>query len=216
MIHWFVDNILRWIFLSVLLLDAYALIFNKGIPNIRTAPAIRQKIIHLLRDEAAKHTGQDPFTIIDMGSGNGLFTREIARAIPQARVIGLEISKTALWWSNCLKKLLKLKNVEYIDQDFFTYHLGHAHAVVMYLTIFQMESIGKKLHEELKVGTMVTSNRFRLGDGWEPDQSIAVKTLYPHQKILHIYRHSIGIGDKEKMVAPTGVEPVHPFPDSRF
>lgn len=186
-VQWFVDNVLRWIFLSVLLLDAYYLIFNKGIPNIRTAPAVRKRIIALLRVEYEKHTGSEPFTVVDMGSGNGLFTREIARAFPDARVIGLEISKTALAWSKRFKKFHGLDNIEYIDQDFYSYDLGHANAVVMYLTIFQMESMGKKLHTELKSGTLVTSNRFPLGDGWTPEQVIPVRTLYPHQKILNVY-----------------------------
>jgi SAM-dependent methyltransferase len=187
-IHWFVDNVLRWIALFLISVDAYSLIFNKGIPNIRTAPAIRRRIIELLKIEAANHSGPEPFTIIDMGSGNGKFTREIAKAIPTARVIGLEISKPALAWSRLFKKLYDLKNVDYVDQDFFGYNLGHANAVVMYLTIFQMESIGKKLHEDLKPGTLVTSNRFQLGDNWTPEESITVKTLYPHQKTFHVYR----------------------------
>mgnify|MGYP001185017565 CR=1 FL=1 len=186
--QWIADNILRWMLLFLLLVDAYALVFNKGIPNIRTAPAIRKRIIKLLKEEAAKHTRPEPFTVVDMGSGNGLFTREIARALPEARVIGLEISKPALAWSNMFKKLGGLKNLEYVGQDFFSYDLGHADAVVMYLTIYQMETIGKKLHTELRSGALVTSNRFCLGDGWEPEDSISVKTLYPHQKTFHIYR----------------------------
>lgn len=187
-VHWFVDNVLRWVFLFLLLLDAKYVFFNKGIPNIRTAPAIRKRIIEILREEAASHKGTEPFTIVDLGSGNGLFTREIARAIPDARIIGLEISKTALKWSMIFKKICKLQNVEYIDQDFFSYNLNHANAVVMYLTIFQMESMGKKLHAELRPGTLVTSNRFQLGDGWKPERSVHVRTLYPHQKTFHLYR----------------------------
>lgn len=186
-VKWFVDNVLRWVFLFFLLWDAYALIVNKGIPNIRTAPAIRKRIIGLLKEHAANHTGPGPFTIVDMGSGNGLFTRDIARALPEAKVIGLEISKTALAWSNALKRLFRLQNIEYISQDFYSYDLGSANAVVMYLTVFQMESMGKKLHDELQPGTLITSNRFKLGDGWEPDDIVSVKTLYPHQKIFHVY-----------------------------
>ncbi|MGE4313595.1 MAG: trans-aconitate 2-methyltransferase [Pseudobdellovibrionaceae bacterium] len=186
--EWFVNHILRWLCLFVLLWDAYALIFNKGIPNIRTAPAIRKRILSVLKQEAENHVGDQPFTIIDMGSGNGKFTREIASALPDARVIGIEISKPALVWSRLLKRLRSLKNVEYIDQSFFDYYVGHADAVVMYLTIYQMETIGKKLHEELKSGALVTSNRFQLGDGWVPLESVRVRTFYPHQRTFHIYR----------------------------
>ena len=51
-----------------------------------------------------------------------------------------------------------------------------------------MKTIGEKLNRELKPGTIVTSNRFKLLDGWEPETSIDVKTLYPHQKTFHVYR----------------------------
>ena len=186
--EWFVNNILRWLCLFVLLWDAYALIFNKGIPNIRTAPAIRKRILRVLKNEAEKHDGDKPFTIIDLGSGNGKFTREIASALPDARVIGIEISKPALIWSRLFKRLRGLKNVEYVDQSFFDYDVGEADAVVLYLTIYQMETIGKKLHEELKSGALATSNRFQLGDGWKPEESVRVRTLYPHQRTFHIYR----------------------------
>ncbi len=187
-LEWVSDNVLRWMCLFFLLWYAYSLVFNKGIPNIRTAPAIRRKIIELLKREVGGYQGPHPFTIVDMGSGNGLITREIARAIPEAHIIGLEISKPALIWSNMLKKMAGLNNLEYIDHDFFAYDLGRANAVIMYLTIYQMETMGKKLHAELKMGTLVTSNRFPLGDGWEPEEAIQIDTLYLHQKKLNVYR----------------------------
>jgi len=186
-IDFIVNDILRWVCLYVLLWNAYILIFNKGIPNIRTAPAIRKRIISLLKEEA-KSRGGNPFTIVDMGSGNGLFTRQIAQSLPGARVIGLETSKLAFDWSVFFKKLYRLENLEYHRTDFFTYDLSHADAVVMYLTIFQMESMGKKLHQDLKPGALATSNRFPLGDGWMPVESIPVRTFYPHQKTFHVYR----------------------------
>lgn len=186
--QWFADNILRWICLFVLLWYGYSLIVNRGIPNIRTAPAIRKRIIALLKDKAQSHVGPVPFTVIDLGSGNGLLTREIARALPQARVIGLEISAPALAWSRFLRNRRRLNNLDYREQDFFSYNFAHADAIVMYLTIYQMEPIGKKLRAEARPGALITSNRFRLGDGWAPEESVDVKTFYPHQKTLHIYR----------------------------
>lgn len=186
MIDFIVNDILRWVCLYVLLWNAYILLFNKGIPNIRTAPAIRKRIIGLLHEEAAANG--EPLTIIDLGSGNGKFTREIARSLPQSQVIGLEISKLAFEWALFFKRLARLENLEYYRQDFYSYDFSKADAVVMYLTIYQMESMGKKLHEDLKNGALVTSNRFPLGDGWTPVETVKVWTLYPHQKKFHIYR----------------------------
>ena len=45
----------------------------------------------IVRDFAAKNPKQG-FTIFDLGSGDGSFTRRISAQVPSARIIGLEIS----------------------------------------------------------------------------------------------------------------------------
>src|SRR5262249_44423929 len=150
-----------WFLVFMLVWQGYVLLFNGGVPNIRTAPAIRKKLIDLLKQDA-EQKGKHPYTIIDLGSGNGLFTRQIARAMPEAKVIGLEFSPQQIWWSNFWKRWHKLDNLEYKRADFFTYDMSQADAVVMYLVVYLMENIGKKLHADLKPGTLVTSNRFKL------------------------------------------------------
>jgi len=182
-----INPILFWFLIFMLVWQAYNLIFNRGVPNIRTAPAIRKKIIEILKEDCAAR-GKTSYTIIDLGSGNGLFTRQIAASMPHARVIGLEISQQSVWWSMMHKRWRKLGNLEYKRADFFAYDLSEADAVVMYLVSTLMESLGKKLHQDLKPGTLVSSNRFRLGDGWEPDEMIKTKTLYFHQGKTYIYR----------------------------
>ena len=49
-----VNSILAPLLLFMLIWQAYILIFNKGVPNIRTAPAIRRKIIEILQKEYNK------------------------------------------------------------------------------------------------------------------------------------------------------------------
>lgn len=187
MILAFINRILFWFLAFMLVWQGYNLIFNKGVPNIRTAPAIRKKIIEILKKDAAAR-GKKPYTIIDLGSGNGLFTRQIARSMPEARVIGLEISPQSVWWSAMLARWRKLDNLEYKKADFFAYDLSEADAVVMYLVGSLMGNLGKKLHKDLKPGSLVSSNRFRLGDGWVPEETIETKTLYFHQGKTYIYR----------------------------
>src|ERR1700733_12397083 len=98
-----VNKFLFWFLVFMLVWQGYVLLFNRGVPNIRTAPAIRKKLIALLKNDAAQK-GKQPYTIIDMGSGNGLFTRQIARAMPHAKVIGLELSPQQIWWANLWKR----------------------------------------------------------------------------------------------------------------
>jgi SAM-dependent methyltransferase len=179
-------DVLFVVTLALLLWNVNILVFNRGIPNIRTAPAIRRKIISLLQEhESARADRAQPYIIYDLGSGNGLFARQIARAMPQAKVIGVEISRPSYEWSMMMKKRLKIGNLDYKNADVFTHDIRDANAVVLFF--YQLDKLGKKLHEELKPGTLVTSNKFRLGDGWQPAQSLKVFTLYPFQKRLFVY-----------------------------
>ncbi len=179
-------DVLFVVTLFLLLWNVNILVFNRGIPNIRTAPAIRKKIISLLKEhEAARADRTQPYIIYDLGSGNGLFARQIAREMPQAKVIGVEVSGPSYDWSMMMKKQMKIDNLDYKHADVFTHDIRDASAVVLFF--YQLDKLGKKLHEELKPGTLITSNKFRLGDGWTPAQSLKVWTLYPFQKRLFVY-----------------------------
>lgn len=184
----FFNHVLFWVTVYVLAYNAYMLIFNKGVPNIRTAPAVRAKIIEILKADMAARPQERPYLIIDMGSGNGLFTREIAKAIPDAQVLGLEFSRQSIFWSRLMQKRDGLKNLDYKRTDFFAYDLGAASAVVLYLSIYEMGRMGIKLNQNLRPGTLVTSNKFQLGDGWQPREIVQIDTMYLHQGKLNVYR----------------------------
>jgi len=172
---------------SLLALQAYNIVFHKNIPNFRTAPAIRKKIIQLLKDDFEARGGA-PYTIVDLGSGNGLFTREIAKALPRAKVKGIELARLNFMWANRQKRRAGLDNLEYLRMNFFDYDLSGADAVVMYLIPYLMKNLGEKLHKETRPGTLIVSNKFLLQDGWKPVETISVKTLYLHQEKVFVYR----------------------------
>lgn len=182
------NEILFWSALFFLGWNVYFLIFNKGIPNIRTAPALRRKMCEIIEQHYKKtlHEKNTPYRIVDLGSGNGQLTRDIAKKYPDATVIGVEISKQQLYWANRLKNAQKLENLSYIETDFFDYDLSKADVVLLYQ--LEMHKIGQKLKQELKPGSLIISNRFQLGGGWADPQLINVFTLYPHQKQLYVYR----------------------------
>lgn len=191
-----INDVLFWICLYFLLWNAYILLFNRGAPNIKTARPIRSKIIELLKDDYArkKSAGKidpdtNPYVIIDPGCGNGTFSREMARALPEARIIGIEISRIAYWRCLLGLKLSGLKNLEYTRSDFFDFDMSIADAVIIFQHIYDMTALGEKLKQELKPDTLVTSNKFKLAAGWEPDEYIDISTIHPNQKTLHLYRN---------------------------
>ena len=181
------NHVLLALSLWVWLWNVYIFIFNRGVPNIRTAPAIRKHIIALLKEDMARKNGAS-YRIVDLGSGNGLLTREIARALPEACVSGVEISFLAFRWAEFFRKASGLKNLTYVHGDFFKHDLGEADAVTVFLTKYDMIRVGEKLKRELKDDTLVTSNKFSLKTGWVAAKIMDVKTLYLHQKELYIYR----------------------------
>jgi len=184
-----IGDIAFYVFVVFFVLQIFNIVFHKDIPNIRTAPAIRRKIIELLKEDFEKRKEQEsPYTIVDLGAGSGLLTREIARALPGAKVIGIELAKHTYAYANWQKRRVKLDNLEYVNMNFLNYDLSSASAVTMYLVPYVMTDLGKKLRKEARPGTLILSNKFRLFDGWEPQKTLHIKTLYFHQKVLHIYR----------------------------
>lgn len=175
------NDILFWVCAFVLCWQAYILLFNRGIPNIRTAPAIRKEMIRILKEAGARR-------VYDLGSGGGALSRAIAMALPEARVTGLEISNTACRGAGRKAKRQGLSNLDYVQADFLKYDLSGADAIVMFLIDTMMPPLREKLRKELKPGAIILSNKFPLGGDWVPQEVIAVKTYYLNQKMLYLYR----------------------------
>ena len=182
-----INEILHWVCLYILLWYAYILIVNKGTPNITTAPAIRKKIIEILKQDADQK-GKTPYTIIDMGCGNGAFVRQIAKNIPNSHVIGLEIDPVAYGKAIAGKKVSGLENIEYVKGSFYDYDLSGADAITLFHLGSSMPELREKISKELPQGALIAANRFPLGGDFEPTQSLDVKTFAPNQKELYIYK----------------------------
>lgn len=176
-----INGVLFWLCGFVLCWQAYILIFNRGIPNIRTAPAIRKEMIRLLQEAGARR-------VYDLGSGNGALSRALAASLPEAHVTGLEISKAACRDAGRKAQAKDLTNLDYIQGDFMTADLSDADGIVMFLIDTMMPPLREKLRKELKPGALVISNKFPLGGDWKPVQEIAVKTWYLNQKMIYVYR----------------------------
>jgi len=170
-----------------LLWNGYFLLINKGIPNIPTTAAIRKSMIDIIKQDMAQ-TEAAPYTIIDLGSGSGRTSRHIAKSIPNAHVIGIEISTLAYWQSVLIQKLTRTKNLTYKRANFHDTDISEANAIVMFLLGTLMKSIREKLESDLKDNTLVISNKFKVGGHWTPQKTLDIKTFAPHQKTLFIYK----------------------------
>lgn len=141
--------------------------FKTGVPTFPTMPAMQEKIIALLKDDMAARPAIRPYTIIDLGSGSGQMTQRIARAIPEAKVIGIEISPFPWLRSAITQRLVGPRNVNYQRRDFWPYDSSKADALITYTWEGIANRVGTKLRQELKPSSLILANTFQLGGDWQ-------------------------------------------------
>lgn len=147
---------------------AYAFYERKtGVPTFPTMPAVRRRIADIIRKDFTERS-ESAYTIIDIGSGSGQLCARLARTLPKAHVIGIELSYVPWLRAMLRQRLFGPKNLEFRRLDFWPYNLAEANAIVTYLPGKIMERVGEKLRRELKPGALVVANIFPLRAGWEP------------------------------------------------
>lgn len=157
----------------VLWCEFYAL--RTGVPTVTSFPSVRRKMIALLREEAAKRSNEKtgrPFTIIDLGSGTGKLTLETGRALPQAQIVGIELSIVPFYISRLRRAFWRVKNVAYRREDFWTCDLSAIDAVTIYMNGKIRARMAEKLIE-LPTGALIISNETHL-PGWTPVEIFSV------------------------------------------
>lgn len=169
---------------------AYEFTWNRAnIPTVSTGFLQRRKIVELVQTDYAARQ-KEGYTILDLGSGRGELTRDLARAFPAAQIVGIEFARLAHLQALFWRTVCRLHNVTYLQQDLFTYDCSQADAVVMFLGRLTMQA-GEKLRRELRPGTLVISHDFMLSrpddaTGWQPVDTV---TLYmPFKATLYVYR----------------------------
>jgi SAM-dependent methyltransferase len=166
----------------------YEIITWRKIPNARTAPGMRRHIIKRLAQDRAAKSANGSYSVIDLGSGNGQLSRSIARALPDATVLGLELSPVGHMRAKLRQKLRGPANVAYAQADFLAYDLSGADAIVMFLSAKMMHRLRDKLQVELKPGALVLSNTFALGGDWQPLEVVKFWSLFYIDTALFVYR----------------------------
>jgi len=171
------------------LVASYDYYENKtGVPVFPSMPAVRKKIVALLRGDADQRKEARPYHVLDLGSGSGQLSRHIALALPEAQVTGIELSYIP-WARSCAwQKLFGPRNLEYRRGDFWLCDIANADAVITYLPGKIMERVGEKLHRELRPDSLVIANTFPLRDSWIPEETMTLHA--PFKTNLYLYRQT--------------------------
>ncbi|MDD5586022.1 MAG: class I SAM-dependent methyltransferase [Alphaproteobacteria bacterium] len=159
--------------------------WKTGVDTFPSMPAVRRKAIELLQKDSESRQIHS-YTVLDLGSGSGQVSRHVAKAMPHAHVIGIELSFVPWLRSVLRQRLFGPANLEYKRLDFWPYDCSGADAVITYLPGKIMERAGKKLRKELKPGTLVVANTFPLRAGWEPFETFTLHA--PFKTEVFVYR----------------------------
>ena len=178
--------ILLLVFSYAILRIVYEITWKRGsVPTLATGLLERRKISALLRQHAASSSSQ-PYRVVDLGSGRGELTRHIARSLPQASVTGIEFSPLAHRQAVFMQRLFGPQNIDYRQQDFFSFDCRPADAVVLFLTVTLTRQVGEKLWKELKPGALVICNEFPMQGDWPEPEAITFHT--PFRVNFFVYR----------------------------
>jgi trans-aconitate methyltransferase len=159
--------------------------WRTGVPTLASFRPSRRKIIDELQTASAAHKGSTPFTIVDLGSGNGQLATQIARALPKATVTGVEISMVPWLISWTRRIVFGPANLRFRRESFWPFDCTETDAVVAYLNGAVIKRVSEKLHAELKPGALVITNEIPLQDGWKPIDTIPTGFLTMK---IYVYR----------------------------
>ncbi|MCL2439386.1 MAG: class I SAM-dependent methyltransferase [Alphaproteobacteria bacterium] len=120
----------------------------------------------------SQHFSDKPFTLIDIGSGNGRTAIAIARMFPQAKIVGLEHNPHLVAFAKLNAFLHRTKNARFINADAMKtdFKKLKPDAAYLYLGEKQTTPTGKNLLAALPK-IIIISNKFEI-DGVRPKQTV--------------------------------------------
>lgn len=142
--------------LIVFALGVSLLVFQgiTGVPPMSSSSSEAADVISLLKQAGLAEQA----IVYELGCGWGSLVIALARAFPEARIRGIEMSPLPYWVARFRTR--KMPNVLLCQGDFFTFDLRDAQAVTCYLMIKPMPKLADFLDRILKPGTPVVSLTF--------------------------------------------------------
>jgi len=145
--------------LGLLLLGSFAYAAASGAPWVPTRKRDVARVARLLNLQAGERA-------VELGCGNGRVCRDLARRVPEAQVVGVELS-----FLQYIVALLQGRatgsSARFRWQNAFKHDLSNYDGVYVFLMPETYEKIQPKLDRELKPGARVVSYVWPI-PGWEP------------------------------------------------
>ncbi|MEM6780342.1 MAG: methyltransferase domain-containing protein [Pseudomonadota bacterium] len=158
---------------------------------VSSLPWMRKAVLKALKEHVGgathNHGSDSHLTIYEMGSGWGPLAVDAAKAFPDAKVIGLEFSPVPVWFSRIRAFIFGHRNLTFKRADFFEEDLRDADVILLYMLESILVKLKPKFEEELKPGTLIISNTFKI-EGWEP---VAVEEVMKKLIKLNVYIYRV-------------------------
>jgi len=157
--------------------------FQPSVPWVPTRDEVARKLVEILSPRPGD-------TVYDLGCGDGRIAVSIAKRHPQARVRCVEIRQDLVEKARANAQENNAK-VDIVKADFFSYNIGDADIVYMYLLTSVNQKLRPKLERELKPGTVVVTLDFPIPD-WVEVARVELPRSW--QRTLYIY--VVGYSDR--------------------
>ena len=125
-----------------------------GVPPMSSRASEAADVIALLKQAGM----QENAIIYELGCGWGSLVVALARAFPEARIRGIEMSPLPYWTARFRTR--HFANVQLHRGDFFKFDVRDAQAITCYLMIKPMQKLADFLDSRLNPGTPVVSLTF--------------------------------------------------------
>ena len=125
-------------------------------PPLPTHPRTRRRMIEAIRK--LRPAGATGGLIIDPGCGFGGLVLALARAFPEAEVVGIDLQPLPLLVAQLRAKLLGFRNVTFRRGDLFKEDYRGVQVIACFLWGNVMEQLYAKWNAELQDGCVVVSN----------------------------------------------------------
>ncbi|NHZ37758.1 class I SAM-dependent methyltransferase [Massilia rubra] len=100
-----------------------------------------------------------PLLVIDIGSGLGGFTMEMARRRPESHFVGIELAPLP-WLLSFLRARLSASRARFVRGDYDNLDLSNYDAVFAYLSPAPMSALWNKASKEMRPGSILLSYEF--------------------------------------------------------
>ncbi|MBI4809286.1 MAG: class I SAM-dependent methyltransferase [Nitrosomonadales bacterium] len=126
-----------------------------------------------------------PFTLIDLGSGIGGVLTHLAQTHPHGRFHGVEAAPLPFLWSWLRTRFGGFRNCSVHWGSLWNSDLSQYDVVFAYLSPVPMEDLWNKARQEMRPGSLFISNTFAVPDH-PPQETIPVEDL--HHSTLYLWR----------------------------